>query len=69
MARPRRTTEEEWYDIFSTWDTEDQAVALRVLEQIHRISKRHGVKVSAAEARTSNQPSLSGLPDENPVGE
>ena len=40
MARPRRTTEEEWYDIFSGWDIEDQAVALRVLEQINRQMKR-----------------------------
>ena len=36
----RRTTEEEWYDIFNTWDVGDQALALRVLEQIHRISKQ-----------------------------
>ncbi len=47
MARPRRTTEEEWYDVFSGWDAEDQAVALRVLEQIHRIAKRNGKKAEA----------------------
>ncbi len=60
MARPRRTTEEEWYDVFGLWDAEDQAVALRVLEQIHRIAKRTKAKPAAIE-----QPSLSGLPDED----
>lgn len=40
MAKPRRTTEEEWYDVFSRWDVEGQAIAIRVLEQIHRIAKR-----------------------------
>lgn len=59
MARQRRTTEEEWYDIFSGWDTADQAVAIRVLEQVHRIARR-GAKKADTEAV-----SLSGLPDED----
>ena len=40
MARTKRRTEEEFYDIFSGWDLADQAVALRVMEQIHRQQKR-----------------------------
>ena len=64
MARPRRTTEEEWYDVFSRWDVDDQAVAIRVLEQIHRIAKR----TNGAAKPTADQPSLSGLPDESMVG-
>ena len=40
MARPRRSTEESFYDVFSDFDVEDQAIALIVLEQIHRLAKR-----------------------------
>jgi hypothetical protein len=36
MARPRAINEDNWYDIFSDWDLEDQAAAIRVLQQIHR---------------------------------
>lgn len=61
MARPRRTTEEEWFDVFATWDADDQAVALRVLEQIHRIAKRS----KPAKVAQPEQPSLSGLPDKD----
>ena len=38
MARPKRTTEEEWYDVFASWDETDQDVAIRVLEQMRRPS-------------------------------
>jgi hypothetical protein len=40
LARPKRSTEEEFYDVFSAWPTDDQAIALRVMEQIHRQAKR-----------------------------
>ena len=44
MARPKgstnRTREEEWQDTFADWNLEDQRVALRVLEHIHRIAKQ-----------------------------
>lgn len=50
MARPRRSTEEEFYDIFASWPTDDQAIALRVMEQIHRIAKRAAKKSETEEA-------------------
>jgi len=36
MARPRRGTEETFYDTFADWEPEDQAAALKVLEALHR---------------------------------
>ena len=55
MARPKgstnRTREEEWYDIFASWDLEDQASALRVLEAVHGVQKRF-----AARQRTTDRP-------------
>jgi hypothetical protein len=81
MARPRRTTEEEFYDIFSSWPIDDQAMALRVMEQIHRIAKRTKTLNKSALAdspaptfnslrdRINGQPSLSELPDESDKAE
>jgi len=40
MGRPRKGTEETFYDTFAEWDAADQAVALRVLEQLHRQRQR-----------------------------
>ena len=40
MARPRKGTEEVFYDTFADWDAEDQRAALKVLEQIHRMTTR-----------------------------
>jgi hypothetical protein len=40
MARAKRTVEEEWYDLFAGWDLRDQAIALKVLEQINRQARR-----------------------------
>ena len=42
MARPRKGTEEVFFDTFADWPADDQAAALRVLEQIHRQTKRNG---------------------------
>ena len=70
MARPRRTTEEEFYDVFAGWPADDQAIALRVMEQIHRIAKRtKQPTVESVRERINGQPSLSGLPDENQIGD
>jgi hypothetical protein len=50
MARPRRGTEEVFYDTFSDWDEADRAAALKVLETLHRAlsrdAKRSGKLVS-----------------------
>ena len=51
MARPRKTTEETWYDTFSSWELEDQAIALKVLDQIHRIAEREKRKRGPEEGR------------------
>lgn len=61
MARPKRTTEEEWYDVFASWDETDQDVAIRVLEQMRRQARRR----SKAAVLIGTQPSLTGLPDED----
>lgn len=75
MARPRRSTEEEFYDVFSSWAVDDQAIALRVMEQIHRIAKKKPVAVPVVGSQPTveavrerihqDQQSLTGLPDED----
>jgi hypothetical protein len=40
MARPKRTTEEEWYDIFADAGLAEQATMLQTLEAIHRQARR-----------------------------
>jgi hypothetical protein len=40
MARPKRTTAEAFYDVFADFDVEDQAAALKIMEQVHRLAKR-----------------------------
>jgi hypothetical protein len=44
MARPRRSTGEAFYDVFADFTVEDQAAALRILEQIHRLAVREAAK-------------------------
>lgn len=36
MARPRKGTEETWFDTFAEWDEADRAAALKVLDHLHR---------------------------------
>lgn len=40
MPRPRKGTAEVFYDTFSDFPLEDQAAALKILEQVHRLAKR-----------------------------
>lgn len=40
MSRPRRGTQQVWYDTFMDWDLEDQQAALRMLEELHRQKRR-----------------------------
>jgi hypothetical protein len=40
MAKPRRNTAEAFYDVFADFSLEDQAAALKILEQVHRLAKR-----------------------------
>lgn len=41
MARPRRNTAEAFYDVFADMNIEDQAAALKILEQVYRLNKRN----------------------------
>ena len=50
MPRPRRTTGEAFYDVFADFTLEDQAAALKILEQIHRLAVREADKVRAVTA-------------------
>lgn len=36
MARPRKGTEETFFDTFADWELADQAAALKVMEALHR---------------------------------
>ncbi len=36
MPRPRKGTEEVFFDTFSSWPEDDRAAALKVIEAIHR---------------------------------
>ena len=40
MPRPKRTIEQEWYDVFSDADVSEQAIMIRMCEQIHRQKRR-----------------------------
>ena len=40
MGRPRRTTEQEWYDVFVDADVSEQVIMLRMLEEFHRQPRR-----------------------------
>jgi hypothetical protein len=34
MPRPRKSTEESFYDVFSSWPLSEQKIALRVMERL-----------------------------------
>ncbi len=40
MARPNRKSAEFFYDTFADFSIEDQAAALKILEQVHRLAVR-----------------------------
>lgn len=44
MARPRRATADAFYDVFADFPLEDQAAALKILEQINRLAIREAGK-------------------------
>ena len=41
MSKPRRSLQQEWYDVFADWDLVDQAIALRMITEINRQATRH----------------------------
>tara|TARA_R110000868_G_scaffold103483_4_gene285015 strand:+ start:3354 stop:3572 length:219 start_codon:yes stop_codon:yes gene_type:complete len=40
MARPRKSTKDEWLDQFADWDTETQENLIDTCELLHRQAKR-----------------------------
>ena len=40
MSKARRSTEEEFFDLFADWKPDDQKSALRVMSEIHRQAAR-----------------------------
>lgn len=48
MATPKRNTVEAFYDVFADMKPEEQAIAIKVLEQTHRLAKRSEKKKAAA---------------------
>jgi hypothetical protein len=59
MARPSRKTAEAFYDVFADMAIEDQAAALRILEQVHRLA----VRESRREKPTATGTDLELLPE------
>lgn len=57
LPKPNRKTVEAFYDVFADMDPQEQEVAMRVLEQTHRLSKR-----AKTTARTESQPEQVVLP-------
>ncbi len=53
MPRPRKGTEEVWYDTFAQWPEADRAVALKVLEQLHRALAREARRKPADKSAES----------------
>jgi hypothetical protein len=50
MARPRKSTKDEWLDQFADWDTETQESLIDTCELLHRQAKRReGRKGAGAE--------------------
>ncbi len=76
MARPRKSTRDEWIDTFADWDTDAQEAALDLAHCEHRQAKRRatrGKDEDSIEARAAQpaaraatgQQSPGGLPDED----
>ena len=64
MARPRKSTRDEWIDVFADWSADQQEAALDLAECVHRQTKRSESrrKPQPAADAAETQPSLS-LPD------
>ena len=67
MARPQRSTKDAWLDTFADWDSGTQEAMIDTCELLHRQTKRAEAKRKPQPAATAaeQQPSLTGLPDED----
>jgi len=64
MPRPRRSTAEAFYDVFADFPLEDQAAALKILEQVHRLAKRDAKKPLLGADGADNRPAIHGGSDD-----
>jgi hypothetical protein len=56
-GRPRKSTEDTWYDVFSGWSLEDQKVAVRVLSRLileREREENRRARRTAEESATAN---------------
>ena len=58
MARPRKSTRDEWLDTFGDWDFDQQETALEIAEFIHRKAKRSGARKEAQKEDADGQQTL-----------
>ncbi len=47
MARPNRKSQEFWFDTFADFPLDEQAAALKILEQVHRLALRETKQAKA----------------------
>lgn len=48
MARPKKTIEQTWYDLFSDADVCEQSTMLRILEELHHQKRRGKLESNSA---------------------
>jgi hypothetical protein len=56
MPRPQAVTEDRFYDMFDSWEPDDQAVALRVMQQLHKRRRPKRETSRDAEPETAQLP-------------
>ena len=63
-GRPPKTTDENFYDIFSDADIADQDAMLRVLAEIHRQTRRSRIGKNAQQNKLSLAESAAAIEEE-----
>ena len=66
MSKARRSTEQEFFDVFADWKPDDQERALRVMGEIHRQAVRQAKRRPAQS--TPEAPAQQQL-EQQPTGE
>lgn len=54
MPRPTRKTAESFYDVFADMPLDEQAAALKILEQVHRLASRDAKREKPAKAASES---------------
>ena len=55
MPRPNRSTVDAFYDVFADMEPAEQEIAMKVLENTHRIAKRAAARATKPEAAAGTQ--------------